>query len=72
MEVYESPLHSLMAGELFQSGLIFDAYVIIAISIGDVNYKIVSKAQDIVIILRMINNKHKILYFLIIAQNHLW
>ena len=26
MEVYESPLHSLMAGELFQSGLIFDAY----------------------------------------------
>ena len=26
MVVYESPLHSLMAGELFQSGLIFDAY----------------------------------------------
>lgn len=26
MEVYENPLHSLMAGELFQSGLIFDAY----------------------------------------------
>ena len=39
MEVYKSPLHSLMTGELFQSGLLFDAYIISANISTDANLR---------------------------------
>ena len=38
MEVYESPFHSRMAGELFQSGLRFDDYVPTQMTVPLANY----------------------------------